>query len=91
MTNFRKLWGRIYKTSLHKGDTINVLIDNNYNVSYYGGDKSIILTTTNKFGGKNIFFGTSFIVVGAVSLLLGFAFPLLIYQRNKNENVKKNI
>ena len=30
-----------------------------------------------------IFFGTSFIVVGAVSLLLGFAFPLLIYQRNK--------
>ena len=90
MTNFRKLWGRIENRDLKKGDTITLSIENNYNVSHYGGDKFIILSTTNIFGGRNIFFGTSFIVVGAVSLLLGLAFPLLIYQRNKNENIKKN-
>ena len=90
MTNFRKLWGRIENRDLKKGDTITLYIKNNYNVTHYGGDKSIILSTTNMFGGRNIFFGTSFIVVGAVSLLLGLAFPLLIYQRNKNEIIKKN-
>ena len=90
MGNFRKLWGRIENQDLKKGDTVTLKIKNNYNVSLYEGDKSIILSTTNIFGGRNIFFGTSFIVVAAVSLLLGLAFPLLIYQRNKNEIIKKN-
>ena len=87
MTNFKKLWGRIENRDLKKGDKISLTIENNFN---YEGDKSIILSTTNLFGGRNIFFGTSFIVVAAVSLLLGLAFPLLVYQRNKNENIKKN-
>jgi hypothetical protein len=91
LTNFKKLWGRIENRDLKKGDVLTIIVQNNYNVDNYEGNKKIILSTTNKFGGKNIFFGTSFIVVGAVSLLLGFAFPLLIYQRNKNEDIKKNI
>ena len=91
LTNFKKLWGRIENRDLKKGDVLTIIVQNNYNVDNYEGNKKIILSTTNKFGGKNIFFGTSFIVVGAVSLLLGIALPLLIYQRNKNEDMKKNI
>ena len=91
LPNFRKLWGRIKKDGLKKDETLYFKINNNYNVSHYGGDKSIILSTANKFGGKNFFMGVCFIIVGIISLILGFAFPFLIYQRNKNESLKKNI
>ena len=90
LPNFRKLWGRI-ENDLKKDDKLSFIIDNKYKVDHYNGDKSIILSTANKFGGKNLFMGVCFIVVGVISLLLGFAFPLLIFQRNKNESLKKNI
>ena len=58
---------------------------------HYKWDKSIILSITNKFKGKILFLGVCFIVIGIFSLVFGFAFPLLICQRNKNESLKKNI
>ena len=90
LPNFRKLWGRIEDYDLKKGDKLSITIENNYNVTHYDGDKSIILSTTNQFGGNNTFLGVSFIVVGVISLLLGIAFPLLIHQKNKNEIMRKN-
>ena len=89
LPNFRKLWGRI-ETDIKKGDKIEIEIENNYDVEKNIFGKSIVLSTTNEFGGKNTFLGVSFIVVGIISLLLGIAFPLLIYQKNKNENMRKN-
>lgn len=91
LPNFTKLWGRIDDRDLEKGQSISFIVENNYNVSHYGGDKIIILSTTNEFGGKNLFLGTSYIVVGGISIFLGIAFPLLLYQRNKNEDLKKNL
>ena len=91
LPNFRKLWGRIEDVEIKKGDTITFTVENNYNVTHYGGDKTIILSTTNEFGGKNKFLGYSFIIVGGISVLLGIAFPVLYYQRNKNENMRKKI
>ena len=90
LPDVKKLWGRIEDIDLKKGDEISVDIENNYKVSHYDGGKSLILTTTNKFGGKNIFMGVCFIVIGVISLILGIAFPILIMQRNKQENNKKN-
>ena len=90
LPNFKKLWGRIEDRDLKKGDEISLKIENNYKVSHYEGGKSLILTTANKFGGKNNFMGVCFIVIGAISLLLGIAFPFLILQRNKHENNNKN-
>ena len=89
LPNFRKLWGRIEK-DLKTGDNITIEIENNYDVEENIFRKSIVLSTTNEFGGKNTFLGVSFIVVGIISLLLGIAFPLLIYQKNKSENMRKN-
>ena len=91
LPNFRKLWGRITDTELKNGEKLTFIVDNNYNVTHYSGDKIIILSITNEFGGKNKFLGFSFIVVGGISLLLGVAFPVLYYQRNKNENMKKKL
>jgi hypothetical protein len=89
LPNFRKLWGRI-EQDLKKGDKIIIEVENNYDVEKNIFGKSIVLSTTNEFGGKNTFLGVSFIVVGIISLLLGIALPLLIYQKNKNENMRKN-
>jgi hypothetical protein len=90
LPNFKKLWGRIEDRDLKKDDEIFLTIENNYNVFHYGGKKSLVLTTANKFGGKNNFMGVCFIVIGAISLLLGIALPFLILQRNKHQNNNKN-
>ena len=90
LPNFKKLWGRIEDRDLKKDDKIFLTIENNYNVFHYGGKKSLVLTTANKFGGKNNFMGVCFIVIGAISLLLGIALPFLILQRNKHQNNNKN-
>ena len=88
--NFRKLWGRINDVELKKGQTISFIIENNYALTLDQGRKSVVLSTTTMFGGKNMFLGIGFIVVGVVSFLLGIAFPMLILQRNKNEKLKRN-
>ena len=75
LPNPKKLWGRINQ-DLKEGDTINVEINNNYNVSHYDGKKKIILSNATKFGGKNKFLGISYIVVGALSILCAIVFPV---------------
>lgn len=72
LPNFRKLWG-IIGENLKKGN-YQFVIANNYNVSEFNGHKNIILSTSGPFGGKNYFLSISFIVVGAISVLIALAF-----------------
>ena len=37
-------------------------------------DKAVVITTTNWLGGKNLFLGWSYIVVGAICLLFAIVF-----------------
>ena len=90
LPNFTKLWARIDDRDLKEGDTLNFTVHNNFNVTYYNGNKKIILSTTNKFGGKNEFLAICYIVVGAISLLLGIGFPIAHHQTIKSEKLKKN-
>lgn len=53
MPNFRKLWGRV-RQDIPKGN-YTVTITNNYDVSAFDGKKTLVLSTTNAFGGKNYF------------------------------------
>jgi hypothetical protein len=72
LPSFRKLWGRIpggleakeYKLTIH----------NRYVVSEFGGQKHFVLSQTNALGGKNVFLGIFYIVVGVLCLLLALAF-----------------
>ena len=75
LPNPRKLWGRINR-DLKKGETIEININNYYNVSHYDGKKKIVLSNATKFGGKNKFLGISYIVVGGLSILCAIIFPI---------------
>ena len=75
LPNPRKLWGRINR-DLKKGETIDITIDNKYNVNNYKGKKKIVLSNATRFGGKNKFLGVSYIVVGALSILCAILFPI---------------
>ena len=72
LPDFRKLWGRIEK-DLRKGNYI-LTISNNYPVKQFNGEKYFILTTVNKLGGKNYFLAIVYLVVGGISILVGFLF-----------------
>ena len=75
LPNPKKLWGRIDR-DLKQGEKIDIVINNNYDVSHYKGKKKIVLSNATKFGGKNKFLGISYIVVGALSILCAIIFPI---------------
>ena len=61
---------RKFEEGIPKGK-YSLLIDYNYDVSGFSGEKEIIISTTNIFGGKNNFLGIAYVVVGLLCLLLG--------------------
>ena len=81
--NFRKPYRKIDHTDvsnlalsslfgegLPKG-RYQLLIKYNFDVAGFSGKKEIILSTTTIFGGKNIFLGIAYTVVGLICLILG--------------------
>lgn len=80
LTNFRKLWGRINQ-KLSPGVYI-IEVVNNYNITQYLADKSVVLTTTNWVGGKNTLLPTVFLVLFIACLVVGGFF---MYKRRKIE------
>ena len=85
LPNFRKLWGRIDDRDLKAGTKVQVTIDDKFDVSAFNGKKFLILSTVNAFGGKNSFLGISYIVLGAISIVLAIVFII-----GYNIHAKKN-
>ena len=85
LPNFRKLWGRIDDRDLKEGTKIRVKILDKFDVSAFSGKKFLILSTVNAFGGKNSFLGISYIVLGAISIILAVVFII-----GYNIHTKKN-
>ena len=87
MPNPRKLWGKINR-DLKEGEEIEIAIENNYNVSAYGGKKKIVLSNATVFGGKNKFLGISYLVVGILSIICTILFPIgYKFQLEKEKNL----
>ena len=85
LPKFRKLWGRINK-DLKKGQVLNIYISgNNYNADAYNASKAVILSTVNHFGGKNMFLGISYIVIGGICLILSVVFLIGFKMHKKKE------
>ena len=84
LPNFRKLCGRINR-NLDAGSDIRVTIDNNFDISSFNGEKYLILSTVNAFGGKNSFLGISYIVLGAISIILAIIFIIGYNLHSKKE------
>ncbi|XP_001942963.2 cell cycle control protein 50A [Acyrthosiphon pisum] len=81
LPDFRKLYRRIdhskeFKNGLPKGH-YKLVIDYNYPVAGFGGTKSLILSNTSFTGGRNLFLGYAYIVVGCCCFLLGLLFLIL--------------
>ena len=45
-----------------------------FDVTSFNGEKYLILSTVNAFGGKNSFLGISYIVLGGISIILAVVF-----------------
>ena len=75
LPTFRKLYGKI-TTRIPKGTKFTFNIDNNFEVNSYDAKKSIVISKMGQFGGKNTALGVAYIVVGTISLLLGWIFLL---------------
>lgn len=77
---FRKLYRRIDE-DLPEG-TYQILTYYNYPVHSFGGGKFFVLATTSWIGGKNLFLGWTYAIVGAICLIVMFI--LLCISRRKN-------
>jgi len=75
LPRFRKLYGYI-EQDIAKGQKINFTVNANFEVLQFKGTKSLVLSTTNAFGGKNDYLGMFFTLVGGVCLGLAFLFGL---------------
>jgi len=86
LPNFRKLY-RVISTPLNQGD-YQFLIIQNYPVIQFGGSKAAILSTSSWIGGKNLFLGICYLVVGGLCLLLAFGFLIatFIYRLRSKKN-----
>mmetsp|Transcript_84885 Transcript_84885/g.169889 ORF Transcript_84885/g.169889 Transcript_84885/m.169889 type:complete len:367 (+) Transcript_84885:50-1150(+) len=81
LPKFRKLYATI-TSDIKSGEAIEFEVEANFDVSAFKGTKSLVLSTTTWFGGKNDFLGTCFLAVGSVCLAFGVGF--LIKQCSKS-------
>lgn len=72
---FRKLYGWIDQT-IPAGETLRFRVKNNYAVTRFKGSKSLVVSTTSIFGGRNPFLAPVFIYVGYFCLAAGVFFGL---------------
>ncbi|PQE27373.1 hypothetical protein CJF32_00000341 [Rutstroemia sp. NJR-2017a WRK4] len=75
LPTFSKLVQRNDTAKLKAGQ-YQVNINHLFNVTQYGGTKSIIISTRTVMGGKNPFLGIAYIVVGGLCILLGALFTV---------------
>lgn len=78
---FRKLWGRIDEDLPAGNYTTNIL--SSWPTDTFGGEKSIVFTQTNAFGGKNIFLASCYIIVGGLCMIAAIVFLVRKLMRSK--------
>jgi hypothetical protein len=75
LPTFSKLSQRNDNDNMKPG-TYRVTVDMNFNVTEFGGTKSIVLSTRTIMGGKNPFLGIAYVVVGGLCIVLGAVFTI---------------
>eukprot|EP01034_Spumella_vulgaris_P024757 gene24757-31134_t len=70
LPSFRKLYGKI-DSDFVTGDTLAFDLSLNFEVTSYGGTKTLVITNLGVTGAKSDALGNSYIAFGIVSLLVG--------------------
>ncbi len=78
LSDFRKFYGKI-DTDMKSGDSVTFNILLNFDISDYSGSKSLVLTNFGSIGSKNSAIGMCYIIVGSISLAVGFLFAAKRY------------
>ena len=76
LPTFRKLHRIIDTASFSAGTILQFSVVQNFPTTAFGGEKSVVLSTTTWLGAKNAFLGWAFIVVASLSILLGVLFAI---------------
>ncbi|CAG8976477.1 hypothetical protein HYALB_00010613 [Hymenoscyphus albidus] len=63
-------------TQTMKAGKYSLLVNSHFNVTEYGGTKSIIISTGTVMGGRNPFLGIAYVVVGGICIVLGSLFTV---------------
>ncbi|XP_012527366.1 cell cycle control protein 50A [Monomorium pharaonis] len=92
LPTFRKLYRRINHTEKGYEDGLlagnyTLQINYSYSVSSFNGTKKMILSTTSVLGGKNVFLGIAYIVVGSLCLALGIVLFIIHKKYSKSTNM----
>ncbi|CAM9966276.1 unnamed protein product, partial [Sphacelaria rigidula] len=66
---FRKLYGRI-EDGVAGGTNLTFTINANYVTTFFDGTKSLVISTTNDTGGRNPYWGQSFLTLGVAIWIL---------------------
>eukprot|EP01006_Ploeotia_vitrea_P048852 TRINITY_DN67282_c6_g1_i1.p1 TRINITY_DN67282_c6_g1~~TRINITY_DN67282_c6_g1_i1.p1 ORF type:complete len:397 (+),score=47.80 TRINITY_DN67282_c6_g1_i1:33-1193(+) len=74
LPTFRKLYRIFPDRKFEKGTKLWILVSDRYDVSSFGGEKFVILSTTTWIGGKNYFLGVAYVVIGCVCFVLALIF-----------------
>jgi hypothetical protein len=75
LPNFRKLYGWINQP-IAAGTTLTFDIENNWEVSSFGGKKALVLSKTNVFGGKNEYLGQFYFWGGWFCIIVAVFFAV---------------
>lgn len=75
LSNFRKLYGKV-DTDISAGDQWTFNLTLNYEVTSYGASKYLVVTDFSSLGSPNYALSVVYILVGSVSLVIGFALSL---------------
>ncbi len=73
--HFRKLYG-YFDTDIKAGQTLEFQVTANWDVKSFKGGKSLVLSTTSAFGGKNLQFGNCFIGLGGFFIIFAIFFSI---------------
>jgi len=75
LPNFRKLYGWIDQP-IANGTILEFTINSNWPVSTFSGKKSLVITTSNIFGGRNLWMARYYYGVGGFCLLAALFFSI---------------
>ncbi|KAK9822809.1 hypothetical protein WJX81_001548 [Elliptochloris bilobata] len=76
--SFRKLWA-IIRDPIPAGSVVRIVVQNRFNTYDFGGAKEFVLSTNSWMGGKNLFLGVAYLVVGGLAFLTALAFLVANY------------